>query len=226
VNEAIERLAQSPLEHLGQRVITLGQMDEVHQRPEGAARKAFARNRDRLTEGRHYFAVNGRASVSRTDGGRLTGRESDTLLTERGYLVLVKTFRDDLAWRVQEDLVDGYFRAREVARADDGVVGAVLGLRYLFRDVRDTMSTIVRSVGGVAVDVTRGLRLIGEIQDEVVTIRRRQAASGRGTLWPSRRRRKRSPPAAPAVPALAPPAAVAAQISLVPPTPEAPGSQP
>jgi len=34
-------------------------------------------------------------------------------LTERGYLLLVKTFRDQLAWQVQEQLVEGYFRDRE-----------------------------------------------------------------------------------------------------------------
>ena len=35
-----------------------------------------------------------------------------TLITESGYLMLVKSFTDDLAWKVQRELVKGYFRAK------------------------------------------------------------------------------------------------------------------
>ena len=105
---AIEALKASPLDYLGQRVITLGMMDEVHGRPEGMARKAFNRHKAKLEEGRHFFRGSSTAWTT-------SGRGDDVLLTERGYLVLVKTFRDDLAWRVQEELVEGYFRARAAA---------------------------------------------------------------------------------------------------------------
>ncbi len=35
-----------------------------------------------------------------------------TFLTETGYLMLVKSFTDDLAWSVQRELVNNYFRFR------------------------------------------------------------------------------------------------------------------
>jgi len=35
------------------------------------------------------------------------------LLTESGYLMLVRTFRDKMAWKVQEGLVNHYFRSRD-----------------------------------------------------------------------------------------------------------------
>jgi hypothetical protein len=38
-------------------------------------------------------------------------REAVAFLTESGYLLLVKTFQDDLAWKVQRQLVNGYFKA-------------------------------------------------------------------------------------------------------------------
>lgn len=41
------------------------------------------------------------------------------LITERGYLKLVKTFSDDLAWDVQDQLIDGYFRAKTLAPTSD-----------------------------------------------------------------------------------------------------------
>ncbi len=34
------------------------------------------------------------------------------LLTESGYLMLVKSFTDDLAWQVQRELIKSYFRAQ------------------------------------------------------------------------------------------------------------------
>lgn len=34
------------------------------------------------------------------------------LMTEAGYLMLVKSFTDDLAWSVQRQLVNGYFRGQ------------------------------------------------------------------------------------------------------------------
>lgn len=38
--------------------------------------------------------------------------ESVTLLTKMGYLMLVKSFTDDLAWMVQRQLVKSYFEAQ------------------------------------------------------------------------------------------------------------------
>lgn len=44
---------------------------------------------------------------------RQGGTPSETvLITETGYLMLVKSFTDDLAWKVQRELVDSYFRVR------------------------------------------------------------------------------------------------------------------
>lgn len=38
-----------------------------------------------------------------------------TLITEQGYLMLVKSFTDDLAWKVQRQLVKSYFRKTQEA---------------------------------------------------------------------------------------------------------------
>ena len=38
-----------------------------------------------------------------------------TLITESGYLMLVKSFTDDKAWEVQRSLVDNYFKVRAIA---------------------------------------------------------------------------------------------------------------
>lgn len=95
---------------------TLAMMDQVHGRPEGTARRTFNANKERLVEGRHYFQV-GSDEIRRNNPGAIPDalrRDDVVLLTERGYLVLVKSFTDDLAWQVQEQLVDGYFLKKVV----------------------------------------------------------------------------------------------------------------
>ena len=38
------------------------------------------------------------------------------LITESGYLMLVKSLQDDLAWKVQRELVNNYFRTKKVVK--------------------------------------------------------------------------------------------------------------
>ena len=37
-----------------------------------------------------------------------------TLITQTGYLMLVKSFTDDLSWKVQRELVNSYFKLKEI----------------------------------------------------------------------------------------------------------------
>lgn len=108
-------------EYNGQRVVTFKDIDMVHKRPDGTARKRFADNRDRFVEGKHFFILtpkdleNSELSEKRTSGITEVNPRGTAFITERGYLMLVKSFTDDLAWEVQDQLVDGYFRARQLA---------------------------------------------------------------------------------------------------------------
>lgn len=103
-------------EYQGRRVVTLKDIDAVHQRPEGTARKRFADNRKRFINGVDFFKVKCR-EVSPFFGHTLPNGFNPngdvTLITETGYMMLVKSFTDDLAWKVQRELVDSYFRVRE-----------------------------------------------------------------------------------------------------------------
>ena len=44
-------------EYKGQRVVTFKDIDAVHERPDGTARKRFADNRNHFIEGEDYFIV-------------------------------------------------------------------------------------------------------------------------------------------------------------------------
>lgn len=106
----VEGTELAPLVYEGQRVVTFRQIDQVHQRPEGTAKRNFAKNRRRLIEGEDYFRVGVDEIRTPPLQGRLPdGMTSCTLLTQSGYLMLAKSLTDDLAWRVQRALVDRYF---------------------------------------------------------------------------------------------------------------------
>lgn len=99
----------------GKRVVTFKDIDMVHQRPEGTARKRFNDNRRHFVSGVDFFKITQPSEIrtlgiERPQGG--TPKEVH-LITESGYLMLVKSFTDDLAWKVQRELVDSYFRVRE-----------------------------------------------------------------------------------------------------------------
>ncbi|AGA74916.1 MULTISPECIES: ORF6N domain-containing protein [Pseudomonas] len=94
------------VEYRGQRVVTLAMIDQVHERPEGTARRNFNEHRDKLIEGEDYFVRN--SSEARQMG--FVAPNGLSLLTEQGYLMLVKSLTDDLAWTVQRQLVNNYFR--------------------------------------------------------------------------------------------------------------------
>lgn len=127
----IEGTALAVREYNGQRVVTFKDIDTVHQRPSGTARKTFNRNKSRFEVGKHYFMLQletENSNVRLTDIRNIVvPSRGITVLTERGYLMLVKAFTDDLSWKVQDELISGYFKAKEFATAvstaliDDGL---------------------------------------------------------------------------------------------------------
>lgn len=94
----------------GQRVVAFKDIDVVHERPEGTAGRNFRENKEHLIEGEDYFRRN--SSEAKKEFG-VTAPNGLILLTESGYLMLVKSFTDDLAWKVQRQLVKSYFTVKE-----------------------------------------------------------------------------------------------------------------
>lgn len=90
-------------------VLSFNMVDQAHARTSETARVNFNRNKQRFIKGKHYHMVPyAQADELRPYGVEVPPRGL-TLITKRGYLLLVKSFTDDLAWEVQEQLVDYYF---------------------------------------------------------------------------------------------------------------------
>ncbi|WP_312372977.1 ORF6C domain-containing protein [Lachnoclostridium sp.] len=110
----------------GQRVVTFRDIDLVHERPDGTARRSFTDNKDRLQSGRDYFTLS-LMDENRTLGIDIPNR-GITVITERGYLMLVKSFTDDLAWEVQGQLVDTYFKKIQRPLTTEQIMRAQLSM--------------------------------------------------------------------------------------------------
>lgn len=99
-------------EYQGKRVVTLKDIDLCHKRPDGTARKRFNDNKQHFIEGEDFFVSNQPSEIRTLGITRPQGGvpKSVTLITESGYLMLVKSFTDDLSWQVQRQLVNTYFK--------------------------------------------------------------------------------------------------------------------
>ncbi|MDU1181207.1 ORF6N domain-containing protein [Clostridium sp.] len=84
-------------EFKGQRVVTFKDIDMLHERVEGTARKNFGNNKKHFILGEDYIVI----KPSDVNNFPIPINNAGlTLITESGYLMLVKSLQDDLAWRV------------------------------------------------------------------------------------------------------------------------------
>lgn len=115
-------------QYKGQRVVTFKDVDMVHERVEGTAKRNFNENKEHLIENTDYFFVKP-ADVQKYEIRTSEINNRGTyLLTETGYLMLVKSLQDDLAWEVQRELVNRYFRVDNSKKIINEIKGQVLTL--------------------------------------------------------------------------------------------------
>ena len=106
-------------EYKNQRVVTAWDIGKVHNRDVGEINKIFNRNKDKFILNEDYFILKIKDFSERfkTIQDFIPNNVKEIpLFTESGYLMLVKTFTDDLSWKVQRELVKGYFIAKEVIK--------------------------------------------------------------------------------------------------------------
>lgn len=109
----IENTEMQIREFNGERVVTFKDIDTVHQRADGTASRNFRKNKKHFIEGVDYIRRNSSEAKREYD---IIAPNGLTLVTESGYLLLVKSFTDDLSWKVQRQLVNAYFKVREVQK--------------------------------------------------------------------------------------------------------------
>lgn len=104
------------LTYSSQPVLTFALIDKVHGRPDGTAGRNFRTNRKRFIDGEDFYELDSQGlDEIRRDHPGIIGDSAQhaVLITESGYLMLVKSFTDDLSWQIQRQLVKLYFRVKE-----------------------------------------------------------------------------------------------------------------
>ena len=137
----------------GQRVVTFKEIDTVHERPNGTARNSFVRNKKRFIKDTDYFVIKRDTdipmNVKRTMGIDLINipPKGITLITESGYLMISKVFTDDLAWKVQRQLVSTYFKAKETPQnnADSQFISALSQMTETLSSINDRLSSLEKN---------------------------------------------------------------------------------
>lgn len=115
----IENTEMQIREYNGQRVVTFKDIDVVHERKNGTARNNFYKNKSRFMQDEDYYIIKREDSnVVDSHIGEIPPRGL-VLMTESGYLMIVKTFKDDLSWQVQRQLVNAYFKVKNELEQTD-----------------------------------------------------------------------------------------------------------
>ncbi len=114
----IENTEMQIREYNGERVVTFKDIDTVHQNKSGTAYRNFNRNKKYFIDGKHFYVLKKQNSNMTNCLNRniVVPNKGITVLTERGYLLVAKSFNDALSWKVQDMLVDVYFKVREVQK--------------------------------------------------------------------------------------------------------------
>lgn len=105
-------------EYCGERVVTIKEIASIHNKPIKAVNQQLERNKNKFIEDVDYFVItkeNLKVTASDFEYLFTSNRQKEVyLITEMGYLMLVKSFKDDLSWEVQRQLVQSYFKVKEI----------------------------------------------------------------------------------------------------------------
>ena len=109
-------------EYKKERVVTAWDIAKVHNREVREITQNFNYVKDKLLKDEDYFLVN-KEKISESkiliQDFIPNNVKEIPLFTESGYLMLVKTFTDDLSWQIQRQLVKGYFKLKELKSSID-----------------------------------------------------------------------------------------------------------
>lgn len=112
----IENTEMQIREYNGQRVVTFDDICAVHKCERKRLTKHFERKRKHFLKDEDYY------ELTRKELNDLTSPNSKIignpmikayLFTESGYLMIIKCLDDDLAWKVQRQLVNSYFKVKQ-----------------------------------------------------------------------------------------------------------------
>lgn len=104
-------------EYNGERVVTAWDIADLHEREISKINENFKYNINRFTKNKDYYVLK-RSEFSESDfpiQEFIPNNVKEIILfTQLGYLLLTKTFTDDLSWKIQSILIESYFKLKEL----------------------------------------------------------------------------------------------------------------
>lgn len=93
-------------EYKNQQVVTFKDIDRIHKRAEGTARKAFNRNKKHFIENIDYFVITSKSPIYMLNALEVNviPPKGITLITISGYIMMTKIFNDEISWEIQRKL--------------------------------------------------------------------------------------------------------------------------
>ncbi len=146
----IEGKEISVKEFNGERVMTFKDIDMLHERTDGTAKRNFHENKKKFILGEDYFEMSRKEfSTNFVPNEKIVGNpEMKTILiTQSGYLMLIKSFNDDLSWKVQRQLVKLYFKVKEFVKEEQNNIPN----EYMMKFVEQTTKMMEQMTATMAV---------------------------------------------------------------------------
>lgn len=169
-------------EFKGQRVVTFKDIDMLHERVEGTAKSNFYENKKHFIENEDYFIIP--KSLKYEIPTLEIPNRGITVLTESGYLMLVKSLQDDLAWKVQRELVNNYFRVKEIVQARPLTTEEMLELQFKYaKEVKEEVKEVrneLEETNNKFDNFIEDLPLIGDEPEELQAVVRRVGTKALG----------------------------------------------
>ena len=182
----INNIDLSVKELKGQRVVTFKDIDMLHERVEGTAGRNFRENKNHLIEDEDYFSIRGSELREFKQATNFVGSNAKEiiLITESGYLMLVKSLQDDLAWKVQRELVNNYFRVKESVQARPLTTEEMLELQFKYaKEVKKEVQQVrneLEETNNKFDNFVEDLPLIGDEPEELQAVVRRVGTKALG----------------------------------------------
>ena len=162
-------------EYQNRRVLTLKDINRLHGKSGNAAQKAFRNNREHFTEGRDYFIV----PMKEYNSLYLKSCEKQSagnpnipiaLITDTGYILIAKSFRDESAWGVQKTLIDRYFEMKPLTQSTDQQPASALSATSQFDLMRQVIDHLEASYHR-EMDLARSVARLEQEVKQLVTHR-------------------------------------------------------
>lgn len=116
----MNELKLTPIENNGKRVLTTAQLAESYGTDNKVISYNFNHNKERYTEGKHYYCLTGDALKAIREFHELPKNINTLYLwTEKGALLHAKSLNTDKAWEVYDFLVENYFRVQQLQKNID-----------------------------------------------------------------------------------------------------------